>query len=346
MAATAGAAAACAICLSAVKVTPGQRLDNADQAVLAAVSGDGSTWTILDRIKGAGPVDEAQLAIDVAPNSVAVGASPVLLLRDGLGQRWTSLGTFDPEHADWLRKLAATPITAAGSDAEVALPLWRARLDLIAPMLATDDPAIEAMAHGELTLAPYAAVRDLGATWAGGDILALMRPEEGPDHIAAFILMLGASGDRTASSWIEAQLKSSDFEQSAVLAALIAADLEMRGPSRLGLIEQHFLLNRDQDLAAIEAAVLALQVHGDLDGAVPRAQIVEAYERLIQQRPALAGLVVMDLARWEEWGATKDFVTLLNTGAITDPAGEFAARNYVHLSADTDARAALEPYDD
>ena len=56
----------------------------------------------------------------------------------------------------------------------------------------------------------------------------------------------------------------------------------------------------------------------------------------------MAGFVAMDLARWDEWEATGDFVALLNDDAIADPAAAFAALRYVQRSPDTDG-VALEP---
>ena len=56
----------------------------------------------------------------------------------------------------------------------------------------------------------------------------------------------------------------------------------------------------------------------------------------------MAGFVAPDLAEWEEWGATADYVALLASGAVTDPASEFAIRSYVGQSPDVAARSALE----
>ena len=53
LAVSAGSAAACAICLSAMDISPGERLDNADRAVLAAPDGAGG-WRIVADIKGTG----------------------------------------------------------------------------------------------------------------------------------------------------------------------------------------------------------------------------------------------------------------------------------------------------
>jgi hypothetical protein len=109
-----GAASACAICLSAVSVTIGQQLDAADQAVLAVPLPDGEQFRIVEVVKGNaasnGIIAEPVYRVDAA---ALRSGKPLLLLRNELGQRWTSVGTIGVEYAAWLRQLARPVVRGA-----------------------------------------------------------------------------------------------------------------------------------------------------------------------------------------------------------------------------------------
>lgn len=340
-----GSAVACAICLSAVEITPGQRLENADAAVLAVASAGGQ-WRVLVRLKGAGLLDAAALSAELPPGEPASEESPELLLRDGLGHRWTSMGRFDRRQADWL--LAFTrlrPPEALGPFANAAYRMsgWRERLALVATRLECGDPLAEELAHGELARAPYAAMRSFGESFEASTLLEWIANEEIGSRRSAYILLLGVVGDERTAAWVEERLALAERTRDTTdLPALIAADLELRGPARLGWLKERYLLNATSSLDEIEAALKALSVHGDADIAIPRASVVEVYRRFAVRRPAMAGFVAADLERWEEWGATAEFADLLNAGAITDPGGELAAASYVRNSPDKRASARLE----
>ncbi|MBY8975977.1 hypothetical protein KHP62_09180 [Rhodobacteraceae bacterium NNCM2] len=340
--ASAASALACAICLSAVSVSPGQKLGNADLAVVIAVSEDGSRWQILDRIKGEDLADPSRIAADI-PVAPSADSAPVLAIRNGLGKRWSSLGEVGLDHVDWLRALANR--TPPGADANPQE--WHGHLQLVSPMLDGTLAGIEGLARGELTRAPYPAIRDLGAGWKTDEIIAMIGPADDPDHVAAFILMLGAAGGEGAAAWVDAALAAPEAQPLGVTAALIAARLDLGGAAQVDWVEETYLLDPQSDPVGVEAALLALSTHGDLNPAtahpaVPRARIVEAFQKFIHQRPAMASFVATDLARWKEWGATGDYVALLNAGVITDPASVFAALNYVHLSDDVAAKSMLD----
>ncbi|HML93039.1 hypothetical protein [Methyloceanibacter sp.] len=345
---SAGSAVACAICLSAVQITPGQRLESADLAVLAATK-DGQ-WRVLVRLKGSDPLDAVALSAEFPPAGAISEDHPELLMREGLGHRWSSMGRFDLAQADWLLAFARSrPPEALGpfSTAAYRMTAWRERLALVATRLECGDPRAEDLAHGELARAPYAAMRSLGKSLEASALQEWIGNEDIGSRRAAYILLLGAAGDDTTTVWIDERLETSGRTGDTTdLAALIAADLELRGPARLGWLEERYLLNAASSVAEIEAALKALSVHGNADAAIPRARVVKAYRRFALDRPAMAGFVAADLERWKEWGATAEFVALLKAGAITDPAGELAATSYIRNSPDKQAISRLELLND
>lgn len=204
------------------------------------------------------------------------------------------------------------------------------------------------LAHGELGRAPYAAIRDFGRTLAADDLMTLIAGEEVASRRAAYILLLGAAGGDAAAAWLARRIDAAWQAGDATdLAALLAANLELRGSAQVHRIEERYLLDPTRSLPEIEAALLALSVHGDAATAtVPRREVVGAYLGFLRARPPMAGFVATDLARWGEWGATEGFVELLNAGAITDPAGAFAVLSYVQRSPDVAAKARLDVLDD
>src|SRR5262245_10150851 len=190
---TAGAAAACAICLSGFVVTLGQKLDSADQAVLALPLAETAQFRIIDVIKGKAAIDgiitepnlseglgEAGMLMTLdgpanAPKEQrSPGDRPLLLLWNRLAEQWTSVGTIAADHADWLRRLAATK-HAGDSGAERSRPLplaalpsadlteeeWLERVALAAPYLESPEPVAAEIAYGEIARAPYRALRVL-----------------------------------------------------------------------------------------------------------------------------------------------------------------------------------------
>ena len=355
LAVTAGPAMACSICLAAVKISPGQRLDNADRIVIAVPDRHGG-WQIVEDIKGTEPVDPATL-IDAAP--AGKNDAAVLFLRDALGQRWSAFGRVDPDTADWLRRLVRVPAPAGG--APVSAQAWQQRLPIIWAEVAADDPLIKAIAEGDLARAPYRDLIAFGRTLSTEAVLQHLADGESRSctsrlcttmaHLAGgepapqrapYILMLGAIGDDAARSWIDEAVTSASTQNDASdLSALLAADLEIRGPSRIGWIEGTYFRVRSRGVDEIEAALEALRLHAEAQTVIPRGDVVAAYASFVEARPQFAGFVATDLAEWKEWSLTGAFVALLNAEAIADPAGRFAAMSYVSLSADTEATARL-----
>ena len=124
------------------------------------------------------------------------------------------------------------------------------------------------------------------------------------------------------------------------LAAMIGADLELRGPSRVGWVESMYFADRNRTMPEIEAALLALNVHGDANRTVTRQRVIQAYRAFIRERPPMAGFVAPQLADWNYWDATTEYAALLKSNAIKDPASEFAIVNYLQRAAS--AKATLQ----
>ncbi|MDQ0561518.1 hypothetical protein QO004_003312 [Rhizobium mesoamericanum] len=367
----AGDAQACAICFRGLVVTPGQKLDGADQAVLAApVDGQGR-FRVMEIVKGNGavgdvlvqpglstPVAEAVMSVDGLAagdgEAAKLDKQPLLLLHDTVSEKWTSLGAMSVDFAGWLRQLAQTKQSAAApkiiwpqltltssylTDAE-----WRKRIVVVAPQLESPEPLVAEIAYGELSRAPYGVTRLLKpqldaaklVRWTNDPTLASRRP--------AYTLLLGIAGGPDTAVALEQQIDTAlKIRDATNLSALLAADLELRGASRVDWLETTFFADRQRTLPEIQAALLALSVHGGADGIIPRQRVIEAYRYFIKARNPMAGFVAMELADWEAWDATADYVAIIRSKAVRDPAEQFAILSYLKRSPLTAAQAALDP---
>ncbi|MBB3394945.1 MULTISPECIES: hypothetical protein [unclassified Rhizobium] len=370
----AGNAHACAICFSGLVVTPGQKLDAADEAVLAVPLDGQGQFRIVDVVKGDGtvgdvvvqpglstPIADAVMSVD----GLTVGdgeatkpdEKPLLLLHDKVSEKWTSLGAMPVQYAGWLRQLAQTKHSAETpkriwpqltltssylTDAE-----WHERIDVVAPQLESGEPLVAEIAFGELSRAPYGVTRLLKpqldaaklATWTNDPKLASRR--------AAYTVLLGIAGGPDTATALEQDVATALKTRDATnLSAMLAADLELRGTSRVDWLETTFFADRRRTLQEIQAALLALSVHGGADGAVPRQRVIEAYRYFIKARSPMAGFVAMELADWEAWDATADYVAIIRSKAVKDPAEQFAILSYLQRSPLTTAQAALRAFAD
>jgi hypothetical protein len=157
-------------------------------------------------------------------------------------------------------------------------------------------------------------------------------------------LLLGIAGGPENAVELEQRIDAALLARDATnLSAMIAADLELRGPSRVGWLETTYFADRQRTLPEIDAALLALSVHGEANAAVPRERVIEAYRYFIKVRKPMAGFVAMELASWEAWDATADFVEIIRSKAVKDPAGQFAIVSYLKSSPLTAKLARLQP---
>jgi hypothetical protein len=332
-------------------VTIGQQLDMADRAVLALPVPGGNQFRIVAIVKGKDAIGDG-LADPVTGVEVAAGGDPYLLVRDPLAAQWTSVRTIPAQYADWLRQLAAASLVK-GDRPRPSWPLdlrtlftlsyagWRQRMALVMPYLECSDPMVAQIAWGELARAPYVVMDVARSRIDPAAVEGWLDDANLVSRRAAYTLLLGFVGGPADAARLEQHIEAKWSSHDATdLGAMIGADLELRGPSRLGWVEARYFADRTRTMPEIEAALLALNVHGEADRTIPRERVIQAYRALIRERPAMAGFVALHLADWEYWGATAEYVALLQSHAIKDPASELAVVNYLQRAAS--AKAAVQ----
>jgi hypothetical protein len=301
-------AAACPVCIGSAARSPAKDLFELPRAVLAAP--EGKQFRVLGLVKGEPP--EALLE-EVLVRDPADAGKPLLLVRDDAWPMWVSLGAIDPRgpgDVAMLREMAAPRPAQADAVA------WRRRIELALPRLQSKQPLLAEIAYADAASAPYAALR---AAKEQLDARALRRWLSDPQLAARrplYLLLLGIAGAPGDAAWIDAQLEAAGRAHDAKnLAALLTADLELRGAARVGWIEQYYLSERAHKPAEVEAALLALSVQGNAEpGAIARERVIEAYRVFMREHPDMAGLVAQDLAAWRYWDAAPEYAALLKTG--------------------------------
>jgi hypothetical protein len=348
-------AIACQICFSGLTVTLGQQIDLSDDAVLATPQGPGQPLRVVAVVKGGiAPVGTTIEKVSRADEAVLRSGKPLLLFWNGLARTWTNIGAISVDHSQWLRQLATAPHTAPRQVQPAWRPMqasdltgaeWQARLALVIPYLESVEPLAADIAYGEVSRAPYESLR---AAKSRLDASALARWTEDPNLVrrrATYTLLLGVAGSPDDAARLEEKIAAALRAGSADdLAAMLAALLELRGSASVDFIERFYFVDPSRTLPEIEAALLALSVHGTADGTVPRQRVIQAYRLFMGARKPMAGFVAQDLADWGYWDATGDFVALLKADTATDPAAHFAIVSYLQRSPRGAAKAALRAH--
>ena len=316
---------ACPVCVVGPGLSPAQQLMNADRVLLIAA--ERAEWKTIEVIKG-------PLA-DVPPGELPPGSGTVVALRDPMS-KWLVLGSLPPAEVPWLKQVVVGRSTLEMSDAD-----WRARVRFHLPYLEHAVPLIAETAYSEVARAPYAAMR---AARSQLDAARLQRWLDDPalaSRRSLYTLLLGIVGGQTATQRIERQLTAAEREQDfSELAALLVADMELRGPPSVVSIEKRYLAQRGPLTRDLQAALLTLSEQGQADAAVPRARVVEAYRAFIRSEHPLAGFVAPDFQRWRDWSAVADYAALIRSGAWQQPASIYAMYGYLSSAPGPEARAA------
>jgi hypothetical protein len=320
--------------------------------VIAEPAGAGNQFRVVEIVKGNDGVGE--VITDPAKGldaSASGGCDPCLLVHNPVASQWTALGAVSTEYADWLRQLAATylikgdrPLEAWPRSMQPSPALsdagWRQRVVLVVPYLENSDALVAQIAWEELARAPYASMDAVRSRIDAKTVEGWLNDPKVVSRHAAYTLVLGFVGGPADAARLEDRMETAWKSHDATnLAAMIGADLELRGPSRVGWVEAMYFADRARTMPEIEAALLALKVHGEANRTVPRERVIKAYRAFIRERPPMAGFVAQQLADWDHWDATTEYTALLASDAVKDPASHLAVVNYLQRAAA--AKAAL-----
>jgi len=332
------AAAACPLCLGAGQPTKAEQLADAQQAVLAVPTADANRFRVIEVIRGERPststIEGGYPRVGPAAEARMPTSEALLLVRDDPFPTWVILGAIGKEQSAWLRKLAV------GKHAnEISGDEWRARVALVVPRLENPQPLVAEIAYGDLAAAPYAAVRTAKPRLDARAVRAWLADPELAGRHRLYLLLLGLGGNALDAAALEQRLEVAWKSGNATnLASMVAADLELRGAVRMTWVEEKYLRDRARSTPEIEAALLALSVHGNANGVIPRERVIQSYRIFMKQHPEIAGYVAPDLAAWNCWDAVPEYVALMKSDVRQQFPSRLAILAYLRQSPSGEAR--------
>jgi hypothetical protein len=332
------AAAACPLCLGAGQPTKAQQLAAAQQTVLAVPTGDASRFRVIEVIRGERPststIEGGYPRYGPVADAETPKGKPLLLVRDDPFPIWVILGAIGREQSRWLRKLAA-----GKRSEEISAEDWRARVALVVPYLENPEPLVAELAYGDLAAAPYTAVRTAKPRLDARAVRAWLADPELAGRHRLYLLLLGVAGNARDAAALEQRLEAAWRSGNATnLASMLAADLELRGAARMTWVEERYLRNRARSTPEIEAALLALSVHGNANGVIPRERVIQSYRMFMKEHQEIAGYVAQDLAGWQYWDAVTEYVALMKSDVRQQYPSRVAIVAYLRQSPSVEAR--------
>lgn len=301
--------AACPFCVP-VQKTFSEEIDNADAVIIAEMvsmpaaednaSGDlqKSKFQIVEVIKG------QKLLGDMK-------SLEILYFGEGkVGGRFILTG-IDPPQIVWSTPTLLSP--AAEKYVRDAMSLPKSgpeRLAYFQNFLEGKEELLARDSYDEFARAPYADVVAMKDKMNHAQLVAWIKDADIPaGRRRLYLTMLGVCGDQNDGDMIEGMLRSNNKDQKAGLDALIACYMRLKGEESLPLIEDLYLKNTKAEYADTYSAIMALRFHGQETDVIPRERIVKSLHHMLD-RPELADLVIVDLARWEDWSVMDRLVDL------------------------------------
>ena len=310
------AAIACPLCMGAFQQSKAHELVTSPHVVLAVPAADPGRFRVVEVVKGARPAS-ATIEGGYPRNGPALDAArstngkSLLLVRDDAFSTWTVLGAVGAEHLGWLRTLAAGKAAADRSPED-----WHTRAALVLPYLDSREPLVAEIAYGELAAAPYSALRTLKSRLDAPAVRRWVADPERAVRQPLYLLLLGIAGNAQDAAGLEQRLDAAWTAGDATnVGPMIAAELELKGPARMAWVDQRYLHDQQRSTRELEAALLALSVHGNANAAVPRARVIQSYRLFMREHQELAGFVAQDFAAWQYWDAVPEYVALMKSGA-------------------------------
>ena len=332
---------ACAICApSADQKTLIYLLLNADASLLAKPAPAGNDFTPMQAVKGALPKNGITVADALHTAAGSEKADSVLLLFNAGANAWTNAGAMPVSRIDWLRQLASMRPASALAPADTS---WAERVALFAPDLEHPLPLAAQTAYDEIAVAPYAMMRTLKPLLDARKLSVWLQNPDLAARRSLYHLLLGFAGDQTTASALEKRILSEGtFLNKADLSSMLAATIELRGNAGVEWVEKQYLQAPTRTDVEVQAALLAMSVHGNDGVKVSRNRIIQAYRGFIKNNPARAGFVASDLGNWGHWEFVTDYMALLKTGEKQAFSSRYAIVLYLMRSPSAEARNALE----
>ena len=336
-------AAACPFC-SAVSQTFSEEIGTMDAVVIARLdhapllpkSGDFNTqvkkskFEIVQILKGKKHLDKQRKVEILYFGEAPKGAVFLLMGVEPPVMKWSTPTRLTTRARKYIRQIIKLP-----KEGPQRLVFFQEHLEDVDEMLARD-------AYDEFAKAPYAVVKGLKDKMHHDRLVEWIKnPEVPASRRRLYLTMLGICGTNRDIPMLEELLLAKNRTARAGLDAMIASYLSLHGEKGMPLVEDLFLKNKEAEYADTYAAIMALRFHGTETDAVPRKRILQGLHHMLD-RPALADLVIVDLARWEDWSVMPRLVELFKTADEKSSWVRGPVVRYVMVCPLPEAKAALE----
>ena len=141
-------------------------------------------------------------------------------------------------------------------------------------------------------------------------------------------LLLGNQGDADDAEFLRREIlrPTEDFQFG--LSGRISGYLLLSGEEGLEVIEENKLRNLDADFSETYAAMRSLQFMWTYsDGEISKERL-RAAMRILLDRPELTDIVIIDLARWQDWSIAGDLMEMYGAEAYNLPSIKRAIVRY------------------
>jgi hypothetical protein len=179
------------------------------------------------------------------------------------------------------------------------------RLEYFLQHLRHADDAVAADAYNEFADATLEDIAALSSRLDRDWVISQLRDASVPVHRRRLCwTFLSQSGTKQDANLFDEilQKRNRDATFDPGMDAAIGCYLSLAGEPALARVERDYLANPDVSYLDTFAAVGAIRVHGTELSVFPRERLSAALRHVLNQ-PALADLVISDLARWEDWSA-------------------------------------------
>lgn len=240
------------------------------------------------------------------------------------GELFLLLGNLTDDRIEWSSPLEVTETSfnyiKQAPSREVPNPQ---RLAYFVKFLEYPDPLVATDAYSEFAGSPYQDVVSIRTLMPREKVREwLAKPEDAPSRmtrIGLYGLMLGLSGEEEDAEFMKSLIlqESEDFRLG--IDGVMGGYLVLTGEAGLKVLDESKLANRTVPFSETFAAMQALRfmwTYGD--GQISPDRLRQSM-RILLDRPNLADLVIVDLARWQDWGVMDKLMDLYDSEEYNIP---------------------------
>ncbi len=195
------------------------------------------------------------------------------------------------------------------------------------------DAMVRQDAYNEFATTEYQDLQRVASRFDLKQIRENLKNIEHEDNILALnYTLLGICGNTEDVPFLEGRLLAKDDLQRNRLDALLGSYLMLKGEAGLPLIEKQFVEPdlKKQNFSRLYRVLLALRFHGDDGKSVGKEKISPVLQRFLDY-PKYADLVILDLARWQDWSVVDRVMELYRDKENAAPFVRDPAIKYMRL---------------